>query len=109
MRDSRLCGSAVVAGALLLAACGAEGTSDGPAPGRETSPDGSAAEQASAAAGTRLGPVDGHDLPPIDLERVQVGDTAPDFSLESYAGPVVTLSDFRGRKDVVLVFYRGHW
>lgn len=57
----------------------------------------------------RLGPVDGHDLPGADLGRVAVGDTAPDFSLESYADGVVTLSDFRGEKDVILVFYRGHW
>ena len=63
----------------------------------------------SDADGPELGPVDGRDLPAVDLDRVQVGDTAPDFSLESYDGNVVTLSDFRGRKDVVLVFFRGHW
>ena len=57
----------------------------------------------------RLGPHDGRDLLPADLERVGVGDTAPDFTLASYAGGAVTLSDFRGSKDVVLVFYRGHW
>lgn len=56
-----------------------------------------------------LGPADGHDLPGVDLERVQVGDVAPDFTLASLAGPPVTLSDFRGEKNVVLVFYRGHW
>lgn len=56
-----------------------------------------------------LGPTDGHDLPGGDLERVQVGDLAPDFSLASLSGPVVTLSDLRGVKNVVLVFYRGHW
>ena len=56
-----------------------------------------------------LGPVDGRDLPGVDLERVQVGDVAPDFSLASLAGPVVTLSDFRGEKNVILVFYRGYW
>lgn len=56
-----------------------------------------------------LGPVDGLDFPAIDLERVQVGDLAPDFSLASLAGPVVTLSDFRGAKNVILVFYRGYW
>ena len=66
-----------------------------------------AAEPAEVAAA--LGPVDGHDLPPTDLERVQVGDEAPDFTLASLAGPDVTLSDYRGEKDVVLVFYRGHW
>ena len=56
-----------------------------------------------------LGPADGRDLPGTDLERVQAGDLAPDFTLVSLAGPPVTLSDFRGRKNVVLVFYRGHW
>ncbi|HKJ01308.1 MAG TPA: redoxin domain-containing protein [Longimicrobiales bacterium] len=56
-----------------------------------------------------LGPVDGRDLPPADTGRVAVGDPAPDFSLRSFDDGVVTLSDFRGRKDVVLVFYRGHW
>jgi hypothetical protein len=56
-----------------------------------------------------LGPTDGRDLPGTDLERVQAGDLAPDFTLVSLAGPPVTLSDFRGRRNVVLVFYRGHW
>ena len=56
-----------------------------------------------------LGPVDGHDLPPADTGRVSVGDLAPDFALESYEGDVVALSDFRGSRDVILVFYRGHW
>ena len=56
-----------------------------------------------------LGPRDGFDLPPTELERVAVGTTAPDFSLRTLAGDTLTLSDFRGAKDVVLVFYRGHW
>ena len=57
----------------------------------------------------RLGPRDGEDLPPTDLERVEVGERAPDFSLESYSGDILTLSDYRGERNVVLVFYRGHW
>ncbi len=57
----------------------------------------------------RLGPHDGFDLSGLDTGRVAVGDVAPDFSLVSYAGPVTTLSDFRGEKTVVLQFYRGHW
>ena len=57
----------------------------------------------------QLGPTDGRDLIPADTGRVSVGDLAPDFSLESYRGDVVRLSEFRGQKDVVLVFYRGHW
>lgn len=56
-----------------------------------------------------LGPYDGHDLSGLDTGRVAVGDVAPDFTLVSYAGPVTTLSDFRGEKNVVLQFYRGHW
>ena len=56
-----------------------------------------------------FGPADGLDLPAADLERVQEGDVAPDFTLASLAGSPVTLSDFRGEKNVVLVFYRGHW
>jgi hypothetical protein len=56
-----------------------------------------------------LGPHDGRGLTAADTGRVGVGDEAPDFTLESYAHGVVTLSDYRGSKEVVLVFYRGHW
>lgn len=56
-----------------------------------------------------LGPADGHDLVETDLERVAVGTMAPDFTLASLSGAPFTLSDYRGEKDVVLVFYRGHW
>jgi len=56
-----------------------------------------------------LGPRDGLDLPATDLERVAVGTVAPDFSLETITGETLTLSSFRGAKNVVLVFYRGHW
>jgi hypothetical protein len=56
-----------------------------------------------------LGPADGRDLPPADTGRVAVGDEAPDFTLESYAHGRVTLSSHRGARDVILVFYRGHW
>lgn len=56
-----------------------------------------------------LGPKDGFDLPPTDLNRVKVGDFAPDFTLETQDGSTIALSDFRNKKDVILVFYRGHW
>jgi cytochrome oxidase Cu insertion factor (SCO1/SenC/PrrC family) len=56
-----------------------------------------------------LGPVDGQELPPTDLERVAVGSSAPDFLLEDEKGNSITLSQFRGKDNVVLVFYRGHW
>ncbi len=45
----------------------------------------------------------------MDLDRVQVGAPAPDFTLPSFQGDTLTLSDFRGRAEVILVFYRGHW
>ena len=56
-----------------------------------------------------LGPADGHGVAPTDTGRVRVGAAAPDFTLEALAGPPVTLSQFRGHKTVLLVFYRGHW
>jgi hypothetical protein len=56
-----------------------------------------------------LGPLDGRDLAPADTGRVAVGDVAPEFSLQSYDDGIVTLSEYRGRKDVILVFYRGWW
>ena len=57
----------------------------------------------------KLGPIDGQDLSPADLERVRVGIAAPDFTLESKDGTLVTLSSFKGKENVILVFYRGYW
>ena len=56
-----------------------------------------------------LGPRDGQELPRTDLGRVAVGTIAPDFALETLAGDTLILSSFRGTKNVLLVFYRGHW
>ncbi len=56
-----------------------------------------------------LGPADGRDLQPTEIERVAIGTRAPDFTLRNMAGATTTLSSFRGKKNVVLVFYRGHW
>lgn len=36
---------------------------------------------------------------------VQVGDLAPDFTLPSTVGEKVSLSDYRGKKNVLLMFY----
>jgi peroxiredoxin (alkyl hydroperoxide reductase subunit C) len=57
----------------------------------------------------QLGPIDGANLPPTDLDRVKVGQPAPDFTLENIDEKLISLSDFRGKKSVVLVFYRGQW
>jgi hypothetical protein len=45
------------------------------------------------------------DVPSV----LRVGERPPDFRLPDAAGRPVTLSEYRGRKPVVLVFYRGHW
>ena len=45
---------------------------------------------------------------PAPAERTLALSTAPDFALTSAAGDTVHLSDFHGRR-VVLVFYRGFW
>lgn len=36
---------------------------------------------------------------------LKVGDTAPDFTLPATVGDKVTLSDYRGKKSVLLMFY----
>lgn len=63
----------------------------------------------SAPASAQLGPKDGADLAPTDLNRIKVGQAAPDFTLQDTDGKAITLSDFRGKKSVVLIFYRGYW
>jgi hypothetical protein len=64
---------------------------------------------AGVARGQNLGPKDQAKYAPTDTSRVLAGMVAPDFTLESLGGPAVTLSAFRGRQRVILVFYRGHW
>ncbi|UCE55649.1 MAG: redoxin domain-containing protein [Desulfobacterales bacterium] len=38
----------------------------------------------------------------------EVGDNAPDFSLADASGNEIRLGDFKGKKNVVLVFYSRH-
>lgn len=45
---------------------------------------------------------------PYDLNRIQVGQAAPEFTALDKSGQPVRLSSFRG-KNLVLVFYRGQW
>ena len=39
--------------------------------------------------------------------RIEIDTTAPDFALDDFECRTVRLSDFRGRRHVVLVFNRG--
>ena len=47
--------------------------------------------------------------PEMAKMSLKVGDTAPDFTLLSDEWKNVKLSDFRGKKPVVLVFYPLDW
>ena len=40
---------------------------------------------------------------------IGVGEVAPDFTLQSHSALKVNLSESRGKRPVVLVFYRGYW
>jgi peroxiredoxin (alkyl hydroperoxide reductase subunit C) len=49
-------------------------------------------------------------LKPIDsVLKVKVGDRAPDFTLPSVSGDKVSLSQFRGKRNVVLSFVPAAW
>ncbi len=41
------------------------------------------------------------------MARVQINAPAPDFVLKDFRGREVRLSDYEGRKNVLLVFNRG--
>jgi peroxiredoxin len=41
------------------------------------------------------------------MPKVQLDTPAPDFTLNDFTDQPVRLADFRGRKNVVLVFNRG--
>ena len=49
-------------------------------------------------------------LKPIDSElKVKIGDPAPDFTLPSVSGENISLSQFRGKKNVVISFVPAAW
>ena len=50
------------------------------------------------------------ELKPVDsVLNVKVGDMAPDFTLPSLSGERISLSDFRGKKNVVISFIPAAW
>jgi AhpC/TSA family len=40
---------------------------------------------------------------------LRLGEPAPEFTLTDAAGRRMSLADYRGKKPVILVFYRGYW
>ena len=46
---------------------------------------------------------------PDEPTALRLGERAPDFTLSDAAGRPVSLADYRGKKPVLLVFYRGYW
>ncbi|MEJ2727068.1 MAG: peroxiredoxin [Deltaproteobacteria bacterium] len=51
----------------------------------------------------------GHLKPVDSILKVKAGDIAPDFTLPSVSGEKITLSQYRGKKHVVLSFVPAAW
>jgi peroxiredoxin (alkyl hydroperoxide reductase subunit C) len=51
----------------------------------------------------------GHLKPVDSVLKIAVGEPAPDFTLPSVAGRKVSLSEYRGRKNVVISFVPAAW
>jgi peroxiredoxin len=41
------------------------------------------------------------------MPKVSINAPAPDFTLEDFQGKAITLSDFMGQQNILLVFNRG--
>jgi hypothetical protein len=83
--------------ALALAGCQNGGGASSPTTSTSSSSNSSATPAAS------------YDPAWTDLSRVKPGVLAPDFILEDEIGTKHRLFDYRGKKHVVLVFYRGYF
>lgn len=50
------------------------------------------------------------ELKPVDsVLKVKVGEPAPDFKLKAVSGKIISLNDYRGKKNVVLSFVPAAW
>ena len=63
------------------------------------------AQQPAPAARPAQTPAAAAAAAPAPQTHLKVGDPAPDFTLRDTEGKEVKLSDFRGKKSVVLAFY----
>jgi cytochrome oxidase Cu insertion factor (SCO1/SenC/PrrC family) len=89
--------SSVVAPLLVgLSLCGLTCQKTGQTPDASTS-----ANVTNSAGGAQAGA----QQPAAPQTALKVGDRAPDFELTDTEGQKVRLSDFRGKKNVVLAFY----
>ena len=46
---------------------------------------------------------------PHEPTALRLGEPAPEFALADAAGRPVVLAEYRGKKPVLLIFYRGYW
>ena len=67
----------------------------------QTPPAGTGANVTNSPGGAQAGA----QQPSAPQTQLKVGDRAPDFELTDTEGQKVRLSDFRGKKNVVLAFY----
>jgi len=96
MRRSKAIALAAVALSLFCLTCqrsGRPGESAGGGPNNTPANNASANADASS------------QQPSAPQTQLKVGDPAPDFELTDTEGQKVRLSDFRGKKNVVLAFY----
>jgi peroxiredoxin Q/BCP len=83
--------------ALVVAACAQQPAA------QKTTPAGQPGAQPAAPATQAAQPANAPPAAP--KTHLKVGDPAPDFTLTNTKGERVKLSDFRGKKNVVLAFY----
>ena len=72
---------------------------------RATQPDGNSASTNSENSSVPANDRSASQPPAAPQTQLKVGDPAPDFTLTDTEGQPLKLSDFRGKKNVVLAFY----